>query len=54
MKNLFLILLINCLFLGCTQNQVTEEICKKEGKIYKVNKVLNLRSGNYEDKAQCI
>lgn len=54
MKNLFFIFLIISTFIGCTQSEVTEDDCKKIGKVYKVNKVLNLRSGNYEDKAQCI
>jgi hypothetical protein len=55
MKNLFIIITIGVFFLGCSNNQeVTQEDCKKEGKIFKVEKVLNYRTGTYEDRASCI
>lgn len=55
MRNLFIVIIINVLFLGCMNNQeVTQKDCKKQGKVFKVEKVLNFRTGTYEDRASCI
>jgi len=55
MMKLFIIITISILFIGCFENQeVTQEECKKLGKIYKKENVLNYRTGNYEDRAWCI
>lgn len=55
MKSLFFIIIVGILFLGCTRNEeVTEEDCKKEGKIFKIENVLNFRTGAYEKRASCI
>ncbi|MDY3204775.1 MAG: hypothetical protein RBR70_06865 [Arcobacter sp.] len=55
MRNLFIVIIVSVLFLGCMNNQeVTQKDCKKQGKVFKVEKVLNFRTGIYEDRASCI
>ncbi|WP_164967362.1 hypothetical protein [Arcobacter cloacae] len=55
MKNLFILIAIVFIFSGCIfNNQVSEEDCKKQGKIYKEKEVLNLRTGKKEIRSECI
>ncbi|CAM3455605.1 hypothetical protein [Arcobacter aquimarinus] len=55
MKNLFILVAIILIFTGCIfNNQLTEEDCKKQGKIYKEKEVLNLRTGKKEIRTECI
>lgn len=51
-----LVMFLFCLiFIGCSESvQITKEDCQKDGRIYKEKKVLNLRTGLYENRAECI
>ena len=43
------------LFTACTQSiEERKTACKNDGKQFKVKKVLNLRTGEYEKKGICI
>lgn len=54
MKKLFLFILTIFLFVGCTQeNEVTKESCQKLGKAFKTKKILNFRTGEYENRGEC-
>lgn len=54
MKNLFFVFLVFTLFIGCTNNEVTKEDCEKQGKVLKVKKVLNFRTGKLEIRKECV
>lgn len=46
--------LITLLLSSCEQNkEVTAEECKNQNKVLKTTKILNLRTGKYEDKKEC-
>ena len=50
-----LILLFSCLFfISCTQKETSIEDCLKENKKYKIEKVLNYRTGEKLNKVLCI
>lgn len=55
MRFFLIIFLINFMLVGCFEDKIiTKEDCKKLGKTYKIEKVLNLRNGKYEDKSSCL
>jgi uncharacterized protein YceK len=54
MKNFLIIFMISFILSGCIDDKIiTKEECIKLGKVYKTEKVLNLRTGKYNDKAVC-
>ena len=56
MKSLFFGLTICAAFFGGCESkdaQVTREECKKMGKTYREEEILNFRSGEYEIKKSC-
>lgn len=54
MKTILIITLLSVMFSGCMNSKVTKEDCQKENKIFSSKKILNFRTGEYEDKTSCI
>ena len=51
---LLILLFYSLLFISCTSNETTIEDCIKENKKYKIENVLNYRTGERVDKVFCI
>lgn len=54
MKNIILLLATVVLFTSCSKDEVTIEDCLKQNKKYKIEKVLNYRTGETVEKVICI
>lgn len=52
-KNITFFVLFSLLFSGCFDKNVTEEDCLSKGMILKKEKVLNYRTGKYEERYFC-
>ena len=53
-KSFLSLLLITVLFSSCGEKkEPTQEECINQNKILKSNKVLNFRTGKYEDRKEC-
>jgi 3-keto-L-gulonate-6-phosphate decarboxylase len=51
---LLILLFYSLLFISCTSNENTIEDCTKVNKKYKIENVLNYRTGERVDKVFCI
>ncbi len=51
---LLILLFYSLFFISCTSNKTTIEDCKKLNKKYKIEKVLNYRTGEKVNKVICI
>ncbi|MGM0518753.1 MAG: hypothetical protein ACQERD_03800 [Campylobacterota bacterium] len=54
LRSLTILLAIIIFIQGCTSSEVTKDDCIKDGKKYKITKVLNLRTGKYQAKTICL
>ncbi len=56
MKSLIAILSLTFIFSGCSNDisKLSKKECMKEGYIFKVQKKLNYRTGEYETRSLCL
>ena len=54
MKTLLVLIFIIIFLNGCTKNETTIDDCIKENKRYKIENVLNFRTGEKNKKVICI